>query len=83
MAAATKLLTGKRYKDCIEAYRAIGADHPDRWGDCLANMGASYFFLGEFEKAIACYTQAMKHGVDEDLMRDNIAEAREEQTKRN
>ena len=82
MAAATKLLTGKRYKECIEAYRRVGADHPERWGDCLANMGAAYFFLSDFEKAIACYTQAIKHGVDEEMMQDNIAEAREAQQSR-
>lgn len=82
MAAAVKLLTAKKYRECIEAYRRIGADHPDRWGDCLANMGAAYFFLGDFEKAISCYTQAMTHGVDEEMMRDNIDEAREAQIKR-
>ena len=82
MAAATRLLTAKKYRDCIEAYRRIGTEHPDRWGDCLANMGAAYFFLGEFEKAIACYQQAIGHGVDEEMMRDNIDEAREAQIKR-
>lgn len=82
MAAATKLLTGKRYKECIEAYRRVGADHPERWGDCLANMGAAYFFLGDFEKAIACYTQAIKHGVDVAMMQDNIDEARDAQSRR-
>ena len=82
MAAATKLLTGKRYKECIEAYRRVGADVPERWGDCLANMGAAYFFLSDFEKAIACYTQAIKHGVDEEMMKDNIAEAKEAQMSR-
>ena len=77
MSAAVKLLTARRYRECIEAYRRVGADHPERWGDCLANMGAAYFFLGQYEKAIACYTQAIKHGVDEEMMRDNIEEARE------
>lgn len=82
MAAAVKLLTAKRYAECIEAYRRIGAEHADRWGDCLANMGAAYFFLGEYEKAITCYTQAMKHGVDPVMMQDNIDEARHAQMSR-
>lgn len=77
LAAATAMLTGRRYAECIESLRRIGADHPDRWADCLAGMGAAYFFLGEFDKAIACYSQAIKHGADEEMMRDNIAEARE------
>jgi predicted GNAT family acetyltransferase len=45
-------------------------------------MGAAYFFLGEYEKAITCYTQAIKHGVDEAMMQDNIDEAREAQISR-
>lgn len=82
-AAALALLTGRRYVECIESLRQIGADHAELWGECLANMGAAYFFLGEFDKAIACYTQAIKHGADEEMMQDNIAEAREAKGERN
>lgn len=75
--AAAQLLTAQRFDDCISAYQAIAVQHPDRAGDCLGQIGACYFFKGEFSNAIQSYVLAKKKGAHPGMMDDNIQEAQE------
>lgn len=75
--AAARLMTGKQFKECIEAYQAIAAQHPDQQATCEAQIGAAYFFLGQYQKAIEYYEAAKAHGEDAGMMDDNIREAKD------
>jgi DNA-binding SARP family transcriptional activator len=79
--AAAQQLTSQRFDDCIAAYHAIAAQHPEEQGTCLGQIGACYFFKGEFSTAIQHYTAAKKSGADPEMMDDNIQEAQEELAK--
>ena len=79
--AAAKLLTSRRFDDCIAAYQAIAAQHPEEQGTCHGQIGACYFFKGEYSTAIQHYSAAKKLGADPEMMDDNIQEAQEELAK--
>ena len=75
--AAAKLLTHQLFQESIEAYSKIILLHPEKKGVCYSQIGACYFFLKEYDKAIEQYKLALKHGADESMMNDNIKEAEE------
>lgn len=75
--AAALLLTSQRFDDCISAYRAIGVQHPEELGTCLGQIGACYFFKGEYSEAIKSYVSAKAKGANPSMMDDNIQEAQE------
>lgn len=75
-AAARLMLTG-RHDDCIAAYSAIAAEHPEERGTCEGQIGAAHFFKGDYETAIRWYEAARSHGADASMMEDNIKEAQE------
>lgn len=75
--AAAGLMTTGQFAECIEAYRVIAEQHPEKLGICEAQIGAAYYFLGDYQTAIRYYQQAKGHGANPDHMDDNIAEARE------
>ena len=75
--AAARLMTPGLFKECIEAYEKIAKEHPDERGTCEGQIGACYYFLKEYDKAIEHYEAGIKYGADEDMMKDNIKEARE------
>lgn len=75
--AASKMLLGGLYAEAIEAYRGIIKKYPELTGDCLGSIGAAYYFLGNFQRAITYYERAKAEGAPADVMDDNIAEARE------
>jgi tetratricopeptide (TPR) repeat protein len=75
--AAALMLTSQRFDDGISAYRAIGVQHPEELGTCLGQIGACYFFKGEYSEAIKSYVRAKEKGADPAMMDDKIQEAQE------
>lgn len=73
--AAARLMTSRKFDEAIAAYDKIGVDFPDEAGTALGQIGAAYFFKGNFERAIAAYVTARDHGADAGMMDDNIWEA--------
>lgn len=75
--AAAQLLLQGDHRGAVRAYSAIAEQHPEERGTCESQIGAAYYFLGEYERAVTFYESAAQHGADEDMMNDNIEEARE------
>ena len=73
--AAAKLMMNQSYQGCIQAYHALAEKYPDRKGDCQSQIGAAYYFLGDYDQAIENYLSARKNGIDPDMMDDNLWEA--------
>ncbi len=72
---ASGLMLKGAYQPCIEAYEKLMEKYPDSLGSCESQIGAAHFFLGDYEKAIQFYLQARDHGMDADMMDDNLWEA--------
>ena len=62
--AAARLMLEGRHQDCMQAYAAIAAEHPEKRGTAEGQIGACQFFLGNFEQAIAHYEKAKELGED-------------------
>lgn len=75
MNAAARLMTSKKFDECIAAFTAIAADFPERRGDCESQIGAARYFKGDYEGALVDYVAARDHGADAGMMDDNIWEA--------
>lgn len=73
--AASEFMLNQHYQDCVDAYQKLMEKYPDSLGDCESQIGAAYYFLGEYEKAISYYVAARNHGADQSMMDDNIWEA--------
>ncbi|MEM8534840.1 MAG: YbjN domain-containing protein [Chloroflexota bacterium] len=80
---AARLMTSQQYEQSIQAYEQIAEKYPDKQNICESQIGVAYYFLGEYEKAIQFYKQALEHGADAAMMADNIAEAEEALAKKN
>ncbi|MFT5582850.1 MAG: tetratricopeptide (TPR) repeat protein, partial [Cognaticolwellia sp.] len=79
--AAARLMMEGHHQDCMQAYAAIAAEHPEKRSTAEGQIGACQFFLGNFEQAIAHYEKAKELGEDAEMMNDNIQEAQEELAK--
>lgn len=79
---ASGLMLEEKFQETIAAYQELAERHPDRRGDCEAQIGAAQFFLGEYDEAIASYVRAREHGADSDMMDDNLWEACEQAAER-
>jgi len=75
-AAARLLMTGD-HEGAIVAYTLVMKEHPEEQDTCEGQIGASYYFLGKYEKALEFYRAAKEHGANADKMDDNIKEAEE------
>jgi hypothetical protein len=69
------LLATQKFDEAIAAYEAIAADFPHRRGDAESQIGAAYYFKGDYIRAIELYVAARENGADSDMMDDNIWEA--------
>ena len=77
MEAAALLMKNQRFGACIEAYQLVSEEHPEEAGTCHGQMGAAYYFLGQYKPAIIHYKRALLLGEDAPMMRENIEEARD------
>lgn len=73
--AAADLLLAKKFTEAIAAYEAIAREHPGSAADCESQIGAAWFFLGDYPRAIEFYRSALAKGADRGMMADNIQEA--------
>ncbi|MGB0680221.1 MAG: hypothetical protein ACPGUV_11210 [Polyangiales bacterium] len=74
---AACLLVGQELDAAIAAYTKLMEDFPDERGAALGQIGAAYYFKGEYQRAIEHYEAARAAGADVDMMQDNIDEAKE------
>lgn len=77
MRNAASLMTSGRFKESLDAYLLIAEKFPEKKGLYQSQVGANYYFLGEFEKAIEYYVEARGNGMDASMIDDNIWEALE------
>jgi tetratricopeptide (TPR) repeat protein len=75
MRQASSLLTSGKFQASIDLYQQLVDQFPARKETYLSQMGAGYYFLGEYDKAIDYYVQARSAGMDASMMDDNIWEA--------
>ena len=73
---AAGLMLHKRYAESGQAWEAIARDFPEERGQAYSQMGVACYFTGRYADAIAWYEQALQHGADPSMMKDNIDEAR-------
>ena len=72
---AIKLHIGKRYEESIACFEKIIEKFPDDNASSYNLIGANYFFLGEYEKAIDFYLKALETGEDLDTIDFNVWES--------
>ncbi len=77
MRQASSAMTSGKFEKSVELYQKLANDYPDKKGLYLGQVGAAYFFLNDFNKAIEYYLSAKENGADTDMMDDNIWEASE------
>ena len=75
MRKASILMTGGQFQDAIELYLELIKKFPDNKNLYLSQVGAGYYFLGEYEKAIDYYLEALKQGFVREMIDDNIWES--------
>ncbi len=77
MRQASKFMTSGNFEESINLYKRMAEEYPDNRGLYESQVGAGYYFLGNYEEAINYYVSALKNGGDEDMADDNIWEATE------
>lgn len=78
---ACLLLTKGYYKQCITAFEKIMESIPSEKGICENQIGAAYFFLSKYEKAVEHYLLSLESGFDREMLDYNVWEAAEEHFK--
>lgn len=74
---ACKLLAKGHYVTCITAFENIMIKEPAEKGTCENQIGAAYFFLGNYPEAITHYLLSLEHGFDLEMLDYNVWEAAE------
>lgn len=74
---ACKLLMDAQYEPSIIAFETILQHVPSKRGTCENQIGAAYYFLENYTKAVEYYLKALEHGFDRSMLDFNIAEAAE------
>jgi tetratricopeptide (TPR) repeat protein len=77
MRNASKLMSSKKHSESIDLYTKLSESYPKNKGLYESQIGANYYFLGDYEKAIEYYVSAMNNGSNKNMMDDNIWEAAE------
>ena len=71
---AAPLMAARRWMEASNAYEAICYQQPQRAAMAASQVGAAYFFLSSFSRAIQWYQYAGRSGFDARMTTDNIAE---------
>lgn len=71
---ASSLLTSRNFEASIEVYQQLAEKFPENKGLYLSQIGANYFFMQSYEKALQIYIEALQAGAHKDMMDDNIWE---------
>lgn len=81
---ACRLIPKRRYAEAILQFTSIRETTADSYekASCENLIGACHFFLGDFEKALECYTESFHSGYDKEVMDYNVWEVCEELMKR-
>ncbi len=77
MRNASKLMTSKKFRESLDLYKILSENYPNNKGLYESQIGAAYYFLGEYEKAIEYYISSLNNGGNKSMMDDNIWEAAE------
>lgn len=72
---AATLMMKKDYEGCIQAYTQIAQHFPAESATAKGQIGAAYYFKGEYETAIQYYLEALAEGAPDFMMDDNVWEA--------
>lgn len=75
MRQASSFLTSGRFEEAAKGYTELANAYPEKKGLYLSQVGAAYYFLKQYDKAIANYVESRNNGMDEDMIDDNIWEA--------
>lgn len=75
MRQASGFMTSGKFNESRELYQKLAENYPDKKGLYLSQVGASLYFLQEYEQAINTYVEARNNGADASMMDDNIWEA--------
>lgn len=78
MRQAAKSMSSRNFGDAIDSYTKLAELYPAKKGLYESQIGAAFFFLGNYTKALEYYVSALKNGADKNMMDDNIWEASEE-----
>jgi hypothetical protein len=79
---AAKKLVAQDFDGAIAAYEEVAQRFPHRGGDAHGQIGAAWFFKGDFDRALFHYRKAIELGAPPEDMADNIREAEEAKQKR-
>lgn len=74
---ACQLLTQEHYHQSIDSFEQIMLHAPNQKGLCENQIGAAYFFLDQYDKAIEAYLRSLDYGFDIKMLDYNIWEAAE------
>ena len=77
MRNASKLMTSGKFQESLDLYKKLSENYPNNKGLYEGQIGAAYYFLGEYEKAVEYYISSINNGGDKRMMDDNIWEAAE------
>jgi tetratricopeptide (TPR) repeat protein len=72
---ASGALTSGNFEKAITLYSEMADKYPANKGLYLSQVGAAYYFLEDYNKAIEYYVTAKNEGADAGMMDDNIWEA--------
>lgn len=75
--AASGMMLGKNFDGAIEAFGKLAEKYPERAETCESQIGAAWYFKGDYDKAINHYVNALNKGADAGMMDDNVWEAAE------
>ena len=70
-----KYLKDRKYASAIYLYQRLSSAFPELRQDCEAQIGQSYYCLGQYGKAIEAYIAARVHGADSEWIDETIWEA--------
>lgn len=74
----SSLLTSRDFQGSIQVFQQMVEKFPAKKGLYLSQIGANYYFMGEYQMAIDYYVKGLEAGGDRSMMDDNIWEATEE-----